>query len=98
MAKDGIVGIVCEHTGSEGITVLRFLEEFLEFVEKTSAKDGLGLARTDSVKNFAAARSTNESLLSSQQIRRLQWDLDEPTLRALQEAGKRINKLVSPFV
>lgn len=80
--------------------MLRFLEEFLVFVEQTSPKDGLvgPLARADSVKSIAvASRSTNESLLSSQQIRRLVWDLDEAALRALQEAGKRINKLVSPL-
>lgn len=32
VGRDGICGINIEHSASEGITVLRFLEEFLEFV------------------------------------------------------------------
>ncbi|KFM62092.1 Choline O-acetyltransferase, partial [Stegodyphus mimosarum] len=30
VTRDGVVGIVVEHSASEGITVLRFCEEFLQ--------------------------------------------------------------------
>lgn len=34
VGRDGICGINIEHSASEGITVLRFIQEFLEFVNK----------------------------------------------------------------
>ncbi|XP_067130255.1 carnitine O-acetyltransferase-like [Centruroides vittatus] len=38
VTKNGVKGMVMEHSVSEGNTVLRFCEEFLDFVKKEQPK------------------------------------------------------------
>jgi len=88
VSRDGICGVICEHTGSEGITVLRFLEEFLEY--NKLVKEQCRTPTRDVPKN-APAKCFNEHLVNKK-IVSLRWDLDDVAARAIQEAAKKINR------
>ncbi|XP_067127382.1 choline O-acetyltransferase isoform X1 [Centruroides vittatus] len=75
VTKDGVSGFVMEHSVSEGITVLRFCEEFLNFLE-----------------NKAEKSPKDEGELK---IEKLKWEITEPIAKAIQNATKKINKLVN---
>ncbi|RWS25782.1 choline O-acyltransferase-like protein [Leptotrombidium deliense] len=89
VGRDGICGIVCEHSASEGITVLRFMNEFLTFLNEKPID--CVVQRKDSLRGNLYTKNNN--LLSSRSIVRLLWDLDETLLHCIQDATKRINKL-----
>ncbi|CAN7994020.1 unnamed protein product, partial [Ixodes hexagonus] len=78
VSRDGVNGLVCEHSGSEGVTLLRFCEEFLDFLQEhpmcSPAQRGVG----------------DTSLYP---VSRLSWDLNEEMLKAIQEANKTLSKL-----
>lgn len=102
MSKDGICGALVEHSASEGIIVLRFLDDFLKFEAAAAAAHSsksttVELGRRDSTKNgscgLAGSRSTAE-LVATKRIVRLQWQLDEATVRAVLDASKKVNKYV----
>ncbi|KAI1291945.1 Choline O-acetyltransferase [Halotydeus destructor] len=84
VGKDGICGIVCEHCASEGITVLRFLDEFLEYIKQSPSA-----SREEHVKLGSRTGET-----SSRQIVGLQWKVDDLTGLAIAEAANRVNKQV----
>lgn len=86
IGKDGICGIVCEHSGSEVITVLRFCDEFLSYLDKNPI---LGAQRKDS---GSGCHNNANALIVSKKIQKLNWSVDEVLLQNLQESTKRINK------
>lgn len=88
--------MVVEHSGSEGITVLRFLEEFLLTTANTTndACHAQGATSKDIGNNKSAATPAKSAgeLLAANKIVCLQWHLDDVGLRAVQEAGKRVDR------
>lgn len=72
--KDGVSGFVMEHSVSEGITVLRFCEEFLNFLKEKQEK-----SQTD----------------GELRVEKLKWEITEPIAKAIQNATKKMNKLVN---
>ncbi|EEC16733.1 choline O-acyltransferase, putative [Ixodes scapularis] len=78
VSRDGVNGLIIEHSGSDGVTVLRFCEEFLDFVQEHS------------VCSSARRESGDTSLYP---VSRLSWDLNEDMLKAIQEASKSLGKV-----
>ncbi|KAM7306017.1 choline O-acetyltransferase isoform X1 [Ixodes scapularis] len=78
VSRDGVNGLIIEHSGSDGVTVLRFCEEFLDFVQEHSVCS-------------SARRGSGDTSLYP--VSRLSWDLNEDMLRAIQEASKSLGKL-----
>lgn len=103
IGKDGICGLVCEHTASEGITVLRFLEEFLE---KNPCKGGeassIGIQRQNSEsggnKTVLGKRSSGDRICRFQHnVAPLGFDVDETVLKSLPDSIRKINRFVFFF-
>ncbi|CAN7992244.1 unnamed protein product [Ixodes pacificus] len=78
VSRDGVNGLIIEHSGSDGVTILRFCEEFLDFVQEHSVCS-------------SARRGSGDTSLYP--VSRLSWDLNEDMLRAIQEASKSLGKL-----
>lgn len=60
VGRDGICGINIEHSASEGITVLRFLEDFLDYIKANPIDSACMRRRTSSTSyhNFSSSAST----------------------------------------
>lgn len=113
VGRDGICGINIEHSASEGITVLRFLEEFVEFLRANpianahtnntaSAFDFGSTTRaqcTESITSPAYVEPKSPSALLSETdtITPLTWRLDEELRASLDEAEARAEQLVRNF-
>ena len=89
VSKDGICGVICEHSASEGITLLRFLEEFLDYIKLP--KEHCRTPTRDVPPKNAPAKCINEHLVN-RKIVSLRWDLNDAVARAVQEAAKKINR------
>ncbi|XP_070378117.1 choline O-acetyltransferase-like isoform X2 [Dermacentor albipictus] len=85
VSRDGINGIICEHSASEGITVLRFSEEFLQHMQQYQQQQQTPPPASPSIRT--------SSLCAQYPVSRLSWDLGEDVLKALQDAIKAINTL-----
>ena len=85
--KDGICGALVEHSGSEGITVIRFLHELLEYLEN-------GQVNTNSIDPSLRKMSLNSSTGLDKVYHHLSFKLDEQLLKSLEEAGKKLDKLL----
>lgn len=59
VGRDGTCGINIEHSASEGITVLRFIEEFLAFIKKNP------IDRQNSQNSIATTTTSSSSLMHS---------------------------------
>lgn len=72
VGRDGICGINIEHSASEGITVLRFLEDFLEYIRTNPIGGQYAPSPFDSVLNQAVqayeSRISNSSTKSEKQM------------------------------
>ncbi|XP_064457928.1 choline O-acetyltransferase-like isoform X1 [Ornithodoros turicata] len=79
VSRDGVNGFICEHSASEGITLLRFCEELLDHLQQQP------------ISKSPAKAPPNVSSLH--QVTRLRWDLNEEFLAAIQDASKTMNKL-----
>lgn len=84
VGKDGICGIVCEHSASEGITVIRFCEQFLDYLQANPLQTS-SCQRKDSYKSFQNSRITKN-------VHRLMWDIDNIISVSIHEAIKRVDK------
>ena len=117
IGRDGTCGLLIEHSGSEGITLIRFLQQFLQFLSD-SGETGAGgensiypnlrseelpsskspiqhhHVRVDSSKRTSAISAEMISRLRGKQVIQLKFDLDDVSLKGIQEAGKRVDKLI----
>ncbi|XP_037270668.2 choline O-acetyltransferase isoform X1 [Rhipicephalus microplus] len=84
VSRDGINGVICEHSASEGITVLRFCDEFLQHMQQYHQQQ---------TPHPGSPSIRTSSLCSSYPVSRLSWDLGDDMLKALQDATKAINTL-----
>ncbi len=91
IGRDGIFGIICEHSASEGITVLRFCEQFLNYLEENPYQN-TSWHRKDSGKGLQS--SANSTLNVNKNVFRLQWDIDNVIAVQIQDSIKRIDKYV----
>ena len=86
--KDGICGVVVEHSGSEGITVIRFLHELLDFLQN-------GQENSNSMDPPALRKmSLNYYAGLDKVYHHLSFNLDEQLLKSLEETGKKLDKLL----
>lgn len=86
IGKDGIFGVVCEHSASEGITVLRFCEEFIDYLEKHPNN---WWQRKDSTKGKPYTLANSES---SKGVIPLRWDVDDSIKASVIESAKHIDR------
>lgn len=98
IGKDGICGLVCEHTASEGITVLRFLEEFLS-KNPCKGEPTIGIQRQNSE---GTSKTVLGKRLSGDRIGRFQhkviplgFDADETIQKSLPDSIRKINRFVT---
>ncbi|GIY17479.1 carnitine O-acetyltransferase [Caerostris darwini] len=77
ITRDGVVGFVIEHSPSEGITVLRFIEEFLQTLSSETSENDTAATTTASSFRLPTA---------------LSWEIDDEISSAIQEASKKMNK------
>ncbi|XP_054156142.1 choline O-acetyltransferase-like [Oppia nitens] len=103
IGKDGILGFICEHSVSEGVTVMRLCEELVNYLDEHPIHgSGSYWQRRDSTKN----NQQNQQLSTSTTINTkcpnlhkglfgLQWDIDDTVRFQLIESTKRIDKLIS---
>ncbi|KAG8193670.1 hypothetical protein JTE90_024033 [Oedothorax gibbosus] len=80
VTRDGVVGFIVEHSASEGITVLRFCEELLQHISSESPLEN-------------ETNSNNSATNSFRTPSPLTWEIDDEVSCAIQEAGKKMNKL-----
>jgi choline O-acetyltransferase len=105
VGRDGVCGLVIEHSGSEGITLIRFLHEFLDFIgEKgagsmTSSGSNSGssftsssIHRVDSSKRMVSSEVIQR--LSERKVFHLKFVVDDDVSRGIHEASKRVDKLI----
>ncbi len=94
IGKDGIFGLICEHSASEGMTVLRFCEQFLNYLEENPYQNTTW-QRKDSGKGLQSSiQKTNSTLNFNKSVLRLQWDIDNVIAVQIQDSIKRIDKYV----
>ncbi|KPM09501.1 choline O-acetyltransferase-like protein [Sarcoptes scabiei] len=100
VSSDGLCGIVVEHSASEGMTVLRFCEEFLQYHRSKMNESNVSLSECDkSEKVVQSPRNTydlNRNLIGKDDSMRLsyrilKWNLDQMILNQIKEA-KQINR------
>ncbi|RWS14748.1 Choline O-acetyltransferase-like protein, partial [Dinothrombium tinctorium] len=84
VGRDGICGCLCEHSASEGITVLRFIDDFLAFLKERPIDNSSSMQRKDSMKGI----TKNNNLLATRSVVR---DLDLHIL-CFNEFGKTFIK------
>lgn len=104
VGSDGVCGINIEHSASEGITVLRFLEEFLHFIRANpigpppsrEAKNFDYPAHAESISSssYVEPKSPSALLEESDNITPLMWQLDQELEQALERAEKRLNQSI----
>lgn len=82
VSKEGICGVLVEHSASEGVTVMRFLELFLKFYHESFK----GLYRQNSVEMQAKA--------SSLEVRPLVWNVDANIRRQIKQTEETVDKYV----
>ncbi|XP_071040979.1 choline O-acetyltransferase isoform X2 [Parasteatoda tepidariorum] len=82
VTRDGVVGFVGEHSASEGITIVRFIEGFLDI-----------LSSLESQTNGSQQPSSTQS--SFRLPTPLNWEIDDEVSLCIQEASKKVNKLCS---
>lgn len=82
VSKEGICGLVVEHSASEGVTVLRFMEYFLHQHEQRCAQ----LTRQNTVEMLSTP--------SSLRCRPLQWNIDPNMEQRIKQAEKHADKLI----
>ena len=99
VGKDGVCGLVIEHSGSEGITLTRFLHEFLDFLEKKSisvpanvSQKKSGVERVDSSKRMVSSEVIQR--LNERKVFHLRFDLDDIAIKGVNEAVKRVDRLI----
>lgn len=109
VGRNGVCGINIEHSASEGITVLRFIEEFLAFVQVNPIKSANQASEptnnSQSSPNhvsitspgYIEPKSPSELLEETDKITPLSWILDDELQRDLSEAELNINKLIDNF-
>lgn len=91
---DGVCGINVEHSASEGVTVVRYQEEFLEYLKSNPYNTSSVNERKNSIKSIS---ENNNKSLSNENVTRLQWDVDDLLSKCILDSTKRINKLVIYF-
>ncbi|CAG2105566.1 unnamed protein product [Medioppia subpectinata] len=90
IGKDGIFGVISEHTVSEGMTILRFCQELIDYLEEHPFHSNHH--RKDSTKGFHN-RNSNVNLHNG--VFPLHWDIDDNISFQLIESTKRIDKLIA---
>ncbi|XP_077504161.1 vesicular acetylcholine transporter isoform X2 [Amblyomma americanum] len=86
VSRDGINGLICEHSASEGVTVIRFCEEFLQHMQQQYQQQPQ--APPPGSPSIRAS-----SVCAQYPVSRLSWDLGDDVLKALQDSTKAINTL-----
>ena len=103
VGRDGVCGLVIEHTGSEGITLTRFLHEFLDYIGKggsgsiSTSSSGSGfhsssIQRVDSSKRMVSSEVIQR--LNERKVFHLKFVVDDVVSRGIHEASKRVDKLI----
>lgn len=85
IGNDGICGLICEHSASEGITVLRFLEEFLDDLNKNPIQN-----RKESASNSSFIKYNSNN--NNKNVIRLTWAIDNSIYLSIQDSMNRMNK------
>ncbi|XP_015789561.1 choline O-acetyltransferase-like [Tetranychus urticae] len=94
VSRDGLAGIVFEHSASEGITLIRYADSLLDYLESNPITPLNDISRKESLKRTASNCKNSSAHLSSKDVQRLTWDVDCVVVSAIKEAAKRINKLI----
>ena len=90
IGKDGICGIIFEHSASEGVTVIKFCDQLLDYLDQCSSDT------SQSIKSNKSVQSVNHTpSYLGHNIARLNWKIDDHIKESLKEAGKKINRLAS---
>ncbi|KAF7489238.1 Choline O-acetyltransferase [Sarcoptes scabiei] len=104
VSSDGLCGIVVEHSASEGMTVLRFCEEFLQYHRSKMNESNVSLFECDkSEKVVQSPRNTydlNRNLIGKDDSMRLsyrilKWNLDQMILNQIKEAKQVIDRSIA---
>lgn len=80
MSKEGICGLLIEHSASEGVTVLKFCELFLQYCRQQSSQ----LIRQSSVE-----MQDNPTSLKSVALK---WNIDNQVAKQIKHSEKTIDK------
>lgn len=80
VSRDGICGALIEHSGSEGITVITFLHQLTQFVQSRV--------------NVSGTQCSLSSTRVNEILHHLPFILDDSLLQSLEDAKKKLNKLV----
>ena len=110
VGKEGVCGLVIEHSGSEGITLTRFLHEFLNFLEtkegsmSTSSSSSSGFQSKNNASSSTSVQRSDSSKrmgsteviqrLNERKVFHLKFDVDDVVSRGVHEASKKIDKLI----
>lgn len=108
VGRDGVCGINIEHSASEGITVLRFLEEFLHFIRTNpiqNAQHGQQqkfnyqqlTAKSITSPGYVEPKSPTTLLEESDKITPLKWSLDDELMESIKMAEQKVNRLIENF-
>ena len=97
IGTDGVFGFLMEHSGSEGLPVIRFGEEFIDYwssvKEKKPNLSKLNLSsknKTNLIRTFSNA--TADKLVLPGTVIHLQWQLDAFDLAKLNEAKLHLDR------
>lgn len=92
-------GLLMEHSASEGLPVIRFGEEFIDYWNNVKEKKPTGLAKSGqmSAKNKASlirtfSNANADKLVLPGQVIHLQWQLDAFDLSKLNEAKVHLER------
>lgn len=99
IGRDGTCGLLIEHSGSEGITLIRFLQQLLQF---TTREDNFTSRSSSDHQLSDGNRRTNMTTISAdmmarvrgKQVTELTFVMDHIILKGIQESGKRVDKLI----
>lgn len=104
IGSDGVFGLLMEHSASEGLPVIRFGEEFIDYWANVKQKKPAAPASKQSAgqmpaKNKASlirafSNATADKLVLPGQVIHLQWQLDAFDLSKLNEAKVHLERWV----
>lgn len=94
IGTDGVFGFLMEHSGSEGLPVIRFGEEFIDYWSKVDVKKPNSVKNNPTKANLIRTFSnvSDDKLVLPGQVIHLQWLLEEFDISKLNEAKVHLDR------
>lgn len=90
VGRDGVCGINVEHSASEGMTVLRFVNEFFDYLSRCATLSPLQLQE-------GVPSAADDDADDNRTVDELSWHLNGELRAAIAFAERKINALVADF-